>query len=51
MKKLDINEYSNFDFLTKIYSRSYGLQIIDKLISSNREFSIFYIDPELFITL
>lgn len=48
MKKLDINEYSNFDFLTKIYSRSYGLQIIDKLISSNREFSIFYIDLNKF---
>lgn len=43
---LDINSNHplNIDFLTKLYNRSYCLEIIDRLIKQDQEFSVFYID-------
>lgn len=36
------------DFLTKLYNRSYGIDVINSLIKDDMEFSMFYIDLNKF---
>lgn len=43
-----IDNCINLDFLTKLYNRSYCIEFIDKLIKTDTEFSIFYIDLNKF---
>ena len=44
MMNTDINECVKTDFLTKLSSRSYGLETMEGYVKDKREFSIFYID-------
>ncbi len=46
--QVDVKKYANRDCLTKLYSRSYCLQFMNKLIDDNRDFSVFYMDLDKF---
>lgn len=44
----NLDECVSIDCLTKLYSRSYSLDLVSRLIKENTEFSIFYIDLNKF---
>lgn len=48
MMNTDINECVKTDFLTKLSSRSYGLETMEGYVKDKREFSVFYIDLNKF---
>ncbi len=48
MESINLDRCSSIDDLTKLYSRLYSFEYINKLIEKEREFSIFYIDLDNF---